>query len=226
MRLMTISVLTAALAAGACNRAETTAAAATASNGEKPAATTGSADAKTAADGVVREVTIPAGTRIPITLDSTVGSDISHVEQRVAAHVSHAVVVGGRTVLPVGTEIGGVVTDATRSGKVKGRAHVAVRLDSLTERDGEKYRIDTSAVGRTAPGTKKKDALEIGAPAAGGAIIGAIAGGKKGAAIGTAIGAGAGTAVVLSTRGQEVHLAKGAPLTLRLNEPVTLKVRS
>ena len=43
----------------------------------------------------------------------------------------------------------------------------------------------TAAIGRTAPATKKKDALEIGAPAAGGAIIGALVGGKKGAPIGT-----------------------------------------
>ena len=62
---------------------------------------------------------------------------------------------------------------------------------------------------RTAAATKKKDAVEIGAPAAGGAIIGALVGGKKGALIGTAIGGGAGTAVVLSTRGKEVRLPKG-----------------
>ena len=55
--------------------------------------------------------------------------------------------------------------------------------------------------------------MEIGAPAAGGAIIGALVGGKKGALVGTAVGGGAGTAVVLSTRGKEVHLAKGAALT-------------
>ena len=60
---------------------------------------------------------------------------------------------------------------------------------------------------------------------AGGAIIGAIVGGKKGAAIGTAAGGGAGTAVVLSTRGKEVRLPKGSALTLRLSEPVTIRVK-
>jgi len=53
-----------------------------------------------------------------------------------------------------------------------------------------------------------------------------LIGGKKGAAIGTAAGGGAGTAVVLSTRGKEVHLGKGAAMTLRLAEPVTVRVRS
>ena len=89
----------------------------------------------------------------------------------------------------------------------------------------ERYRIDTRAVGRTAPATKKKDALEIGGGAAGGALIGALVGGKKGALIGSAAGGGAGTAVVLSTRGKEIHLPRGAALTLQLVKPLTVKVR-
>jgi hypothetical protein len=172
-------------------------------------------------------VTIPAGTSLPLVLDTGIGSDISRVEQPVHAHLARAIVVRGETVLAQGSPVSGVVTDARRSGKVKGRAHVAVRFDTVTPRGvDERYRIRTTAVGRTAPATKKKDALEIGAPAAGGAIIGAIVGGKKGAAIGGAAGGGAGTAVVLSTRGKEVRLAKGAVLTVRLAEPVTVKVRS
>ena len=119
-----------------------------------------------------------------------------------------------------------MVTDATRSAKVKGRAHVAMRFTSLTPHGGdERYTISTAPVARTAQGTKQKDALEIGAPAAGGAIIGALVGGGKGAAIGAGVGGGAGTAVVLSTRGKEVHLGKGAALTLRLSAPVTVRVR-
>jgi hypothetical protein len=189
------------------------------------AAPTGAvATANAAAPG--REVTLPVGTRLPVVLDTGVGSDTSRVEQPVQAHISRAVVVNGQTVLPAGTRVSGVVTDARRSGKVKGLAHVGVRFDTLAPRgDDERYKIRTSAVGRTAQSTKKKDALEIGAPAAGGAIIGAIVGGKKGAAIGTAVGGGAGTAVVLSTRGKEVHLPKGSALTLRLSEPVTIRIR-
>ena len=140
--------------------------------------------------------------------------------------MARAIVVNGATVVPEGSSVGGVVTDAKRSGKVKGRAHVAVRFDSLTPSgSNDRYAIHTSSVGRTAEGTKGKDALEIGAPAAGGALIGALVGGKKGALVGGAVGGGAGTAVVLSTRGKEVKLAKGATLTLRLAQPVTVKVR-
>ena len=163
---------------------------------------------------------------MPIVLDTSVGSATSRVEEPVAAHLARAVTVGGVAVLPAGSRVSGVVTDATRSAKVKGRAHVAVRFDSLTpQRRRRALRIRTTSVGRTAPATKKDDAVKIGAPAAGGAIIGAIAGGKKGAVIGTAVGGGAGTGVVLSTRGKEVQLAKGAPLTLKLSEPLTVRIK-
>jgi len=147
-------------------------------------------------------------------------------EQPLAAHLTRPIHVQGQTVLAAGSRVGGVVTDATQSAKVKGRAHVAMRFTSLTPHGGdERYTISTAPVARTAEGTKEKDAIKIGAPAAGGAIIGALVGGKKGALVGTAVGGGAGTAAVLSTRGKEVHLGKGAALTLRLSAPVTIKVR-
>jgi hypothetical protein len=236
MRL-TIGMLALGLAIGACERTGA-AANATVSAATTPAtpplaadapSATSSATGATAAPSAapaVREVTLPVGTRLPVVLDTGVGSDTSRVEQPVQAHIARAIVVNGQTVLPAGTRVSGVVTDARRSGKVKGLAHVGVRFDALTPRgDDERYQIRTAAVGRTAQSTKKKDALEIGAPAAGGAIIGAIVGGKKGAAIGTAVGGGAGTAVVLSTRGKEVHLPKGSALTLRLSAPVTIRIK-
>jgi hypothetical protein len=174
----------------------------------------------------MREVTIPAGTLLAVTLETPVGSDTSRVEDAVNAHLARPVRVQGRTVLGAGSRVSGVVTDARRSAKVKGRAHVGMRFNALTPQgDDQRYAIRTAAVGRTAASTKQKDAMEIGAPAAGGAIIGALVGGKKGALVGTAVGGGAGTAVVLSTRGKEVHLGKGAALTLRLTAPLTVHVK-
>jgi hypothetical protein len=222
MRLLSVVFLTLSLGSLACNQ---TTAEAPGTNGESSAvATTGT----TAAGGPAawHEVTIPAGTTLPIVLDMTVGSDTSRVEEPVTAHVSRAIMVDGVSALPEGTRISGVVTDATHSGKVEGRAHVGMRFDSLVPSGSdERYRIETAAVERTAAATKKDDALKIGGSAAGGALIGALVGGKKGALIGTGVGGGAGTAVVLSTKGKEIHLARGAALTLRLNAPVKIRVR-
>lgn len=245
MKRLSACVLAACVAAAACNRAEPPASTpghalvpigagdagarpATSPSNPTPPAPADAAAAATAAHSAdrVHEVTIPAGTVLPVVLDTAIGSDISRVEQPVSAHLSRPMTLHGETILPVGSRVSGVVTEATRSARVKGRAHVALRFDHIAPRgDDERYAIRTASIGRTAEGTKRKDALEIGAPAAGGAIIGALVGGKKGALIGTAVGGGAGAGVVLSTRGKEVRLPRGAALSLRLAEPLTVRVR-
>ena len=125
--------------------------------------------------------------------------------------------------LPAGTDLRGVVTGVQRSAKVKGRASLAFRFTSVAV-DDESYDIRTSSVAREAEGTKKKDATKIGIGAGAGAIIGGIVGGGKGAAIGTAVGGGAGTGMVLATRGEEVRLAAGTPVTVKLSEALTVRV--
>lgn len=171
-----------------------------------------------------REVTIPEGTALSVRLETPVASDTSTVEQAVRGTLRDAIEVDGVTALPSGSEITGTVIEVARAGKVKGRAHLALRFDSLAAND-ERYEIRTASVSRTAPGTKKKDATKIGIGAGAGAVIGAIVGGKKGAAIGATTGGGAGTAVVVATRGDEVRIAGGTILTVRLVEPLRVRVR-
>jgi len=198
--------------------------AAGASEGKAPAAK-GAAEAEAPTERW-REVVVPAGTTLSVALDTAVGSDTSRVKDPVKAHVTSAVVVDGVTAVPEGSRVDGVVTGAERPGKVKGTARLALRFDALTPAEtDERYVIETATVARSGPTQKKKDALEIAAPAAGGAIIGGIVGGKKGAVIGGAAGGGAGTAVVMSQRGKDVRLGRGAAITLKLSEPVTVKVK-
>jgi Bacterial conjugation TrbI-like protein len=172
-----------------------------------------------------REVTIPAGTPLPIVVDTGVASNTSRVEQPVRAHLSRDVRIDDQIVLPAGSELYGNVSAVRRPGKVSGRSYIALRFTTLVPRGSdERYSIDTGRISRTGRATKKKDALKIGVPAAGGAAVGALMGGKKGALIGGGVGGGAGTAVVLSTRGEEVGIGRGAPYTLRLAEPVRVRV--
>ena len=172
-----------------------------------------------------REVTVPAGTILPLNLATTVGSDTSSVEDPVRATLRSAVSIGGTPVLPMGTVVTGHVTDAQRSARVKGRARIAFRFNQIDlPGQGGRMAIRTGTVTREAPGTKKKDAAKIGVGAAGGAIVGGLLGGGDGAAKGAAVGGGAGTAVVLSTRGKEVRLGQGADLSVRLTSPLTVRV--
>ena len=194
-------------------------------------AVTGTDGAVTGASGIerapmVRHVTIPAGTVLRLRVNRAFGSDISRVEDRVPATLSRAVVIGGQTVLPAGSTATGYVSEATRPGKVKGRGRIAVRFNRIAPAsESDSYRMDTRSWIAVAPASKKKDALTIALPAAGGAAIGALVDGKKGAGIGSLIGGGAGTAAVLSTRGKNVRVGNGAVLSVRLASPLTVAVR-
>ena len=163
MRLITLGILALGLAAGGCNGAEPSAngdalskPSTTASTPDKSGATVATAGraergcSRLAAPAPVwREVTIPAGTSLPVVLDTGVGSETSRVEEPVTAHLSRSITVGGATVLAEGSRVSGVVTAATRAAKVKGRAHVAVRFDSVTPRgDDQRYDIRDGS-GRT-----------------------------------------------------------------------------
>jgi len=168
------------------------------------------------------EYTIPAGTRISVRLANTVSSESSRVEDPVSATLTSPIVIDGARVLPAGSVLRGDVVSVQRSGKVKGRASLGLRFNTLTAR-GHEYPI-VARVSRVAPATKADDAKKIGIPAAAGAAIGAIVGGGKGALVGTAVGGGAGTAVVLSTPGKPVTLARGRVLTVSLARSVDVRV--
>jgi hypothetical protein len=173
---------------------------------------------------VTREITVPAGTVLRLRLTRGFGSD-SRVEAPVSATLLSPVVVGGRTVLREGSVASGYVAEAIRPGRVKGRGRVAVRFTRITPAGLEEhYNMRTRSWVAVAPATKTKDAITIGAPAAGGAVVGGIVGGKKGAGIGALAGGGAGTAVVLSTRGKDVHIGSGTTLAIRLVAPLTVSV--
>ena len=170
-----------------------------------------------------RSVTIPAGTSLHVKLIDTVASNTSKVEDAVRGQLAQAIVVDDQTVVPAGAGVRGSVFQAVRSGRVKGRASLAIGFDRLTVGD-ETHDIQSSRYAQTARATKGKDAKKVGIGAAAGAVVGAIAGGKKGAAVGTAVGAGGGAGVVAATRGDEVVLPAGTTVVTKLREPLTIQV--
>ena len=171
------------------------------------------------------EVTIPSGTTLRLSLSSAVGSDTSRVEEPVKATLRSPVSVNGQVVLPAGSEVTGVVTNAEGSGRVKGRARIAMRFSSVRA-NGESYNIRTSGYAQEAAATKKQDAEKIAIGAGAGAALGAILGGGSGAAKGAAVGGAGGTGVVLATKGKEIRLGPGAGITTRLTAPVTVRIKS
>src|SRR5262245_53300107 len=91
-----------------------------------------------------REVTIPAATTVTVTLDDTVGSATSRVDEPVRAHVTKPVSINGIVAVPAGSNVSGAVVEAERSGRVKGLAHIGIRFDKIRPAsDGETYTIRT-----------------------------------------------------------------------------------
>jgi len=213
------SSLVAALAAAACG---TTASDATDSsvNSENRAG----AAATAPAGPVYRDVTIPAGTTLPLSLMSSIASDTSALEDAVTAELTRPITIDGREVLPAGARLDGSVTEVDDSGRVKGRAMIAFRFTSLSTGDTQ-YDVQATTLSRQAPATKGEDATKIGIGAGAGAIIGGLLGGGDGAVKGAVVGGGAGTGVVLATKGQEVRLGPGADVTTELTAPLTVRVR-
>ena len=167
-----------------------------------------------------REVTIPSGTSLSVTLLNTLASNKSQVEDPIKGSIAKAVTVSGATALPVGTQLLGSVTEAAESGRVKGKASVAFRFNRLVV-DGETIRIQTATVRREAAGDTKSDVKKGGLGAGAGAIVGGVFGGGKGAAIG-AVAGGAGT--VLATKGKEVEIPSGTAISVLVQDPITVRV--
>ena len=228
MKPLLILALGAAIATGACGTTASDATDSPLTSGNGAAAGTASqpavANTAAAAPLVYRDVTIPAGTRLPLSLTSSVASDTSAVEDTVTAELTRAITIDGWDVLPAGARLEGHVTDVDGSGRVTGRAMIAFRFTSL-RMGNEQYDVQSSPLSHLAPATKGEDATKIGIGAGAGAIIGGIVGGKDGAAKGAAVGGGAGTGVVLATKGQEMRLGPGADVSTRLTAPLTVRVR-
>jgi hypothetical protein len=142
----------------------------------------------------------------------------------VVARVTRDVRVGDRVVIPAGSRANGEVTVVERGGRVRERARLGVRFTSIVLADGTRLPIETDTILREGDAPGGESAAKIGGGAIGGAIIGGILGGAKGAAIGGAVGAGGGTAAVMAGGRNAATLPAGTPVTVRVQDPVTVTV--
>jgi hypothetical protein len=168
---------------------------------------------------------VPVGTNLRIRLEDTLSTKESRVGDRFTATVTDPARFDEATVT-------GHISSIKKSGKVKGRTSMNLAFDSVQLRDGRRgtlhgyvtrvYGDDGGRAddeGGVESGSRGKQTLKrSGIGAAGGAIIGAIAGGGKGAAIGLILG-GAGGAGSLAVQGsKELKLESGTELLVRVTQ--------
>lgn len=187
---------------------------------------------------------VETGTRIPLVMINSVSTKHAAEGDRVYLETSFPVLAGGRVVIPPGSYVAGTITSAKRAGRVKGRAELYLRFDSLTLPNGatRDFRARLGALdGRSADefdrsegrikgeSTKGDDARKVGEAAGGGASIGVIAGSiagrpGMGAGVGAAAGAAAGMVGVLLSRGQDVVLGRGTVVEMVLDRTLVFQV--
>jgi hypothetical protein len=172
-----------------------------------------------------REITIPEGAQLEVTLDESLASNRSHTGDSFAASLSQPVVEDGKTIIPAGAHVAGRIVDAKDSGRLHVPARLSVALSSV-EVSGTSYDIETNTISKTGENHDKRNLGFIGGGAAGGALIGGLAGGGKGALIGSAVGAGAGTAGAAATGKKDISLPVETHLRFHLLRSVTVSVKS
>jgi hypothetical protein len=171
-----------------------------------------------------KPIIVPADTEITVVLDQTLGSKTSTSGQTFSATVQAPIEVEGKIAIPKGARASGIVKDAKAAGRFKGGAALSLALTSI-EINGKEHAIQTSEATMASKGKGKRTAVMIGGGAAGGAGIGALAGGGKGAAIGALIGAAAGTGGAGLTGNRDITLAAETALSFKLLQPLEVKSR-
>jgi hypothetical protein len=168
---------------------------------------------------------VEAGKRIPLTMVAGVTTKTAAPGDPVYLETVFPVLSGGRIVIPRGSYVTGTVTEVKRAGKVKGRAELRIRLESLILPTGVSSELRGNLGGLNSQNGEELDRTEgtvkgksnklgdmktvmLGAGA--GAAVGAAAGGL--ATIGTTGGTNDATATVVQRPivGSAIGMAAGA----------------
>jgi hypothetical protein len=184
--------------------------------------------------------TLPAGTRVLMTLTSPLHTTSARAGAGVYLETSWPVVQDGQVAIPAHSRVLGEVERERRPGRVKGRSQFLLHFTSLILPDN---RVIAIAGGlESLPGNEKirpqdnegtiepvdqidRDVYRIASGTIAGGLGGALTRTATGAGIGMAIGGGLGLAKVLFTRGDEIHLPEGTKVEMVLEKPLTLTPR-
>jgi hypothetical protein len=183
---------------------------------------------------------IPKGTHVLLRMLNSISTRTAAEGNQVYLQTATPVAVNGEIVIPPGTYVQGSVSHVKRSGRVKGRAELALHLESMTFPGGKMLKIaprlssvDSGETGqkvddqesqvKSAPSVGK-DSAQVAIMAGSGAAIGGLADRSfKGAGIGAAAGTAVGLATTLLTRGNEVELRQGSTLDVVFDRNVVIE---
>jgi hypothetical protein len=170
---------------------------------------------------------IPPGTTLHATLDQTLSTENSRVNDRFTATLQSPVLGPDRqTLVPAGTTLHGRITALRPS--IDAATPAIIQLEFLEMSHGDRnvpFAANIQQTSAEVRGRRLRDALGGAAVgAASGAILGAvIRGDTRGAATGAAVGAAAGTAISLGMSEADAYLRSGTHMQLEVTDPVPLR---
>jgi hypothetical protein len=187
-------------------------------------------------------VTIPAGTKIPLSLAQAISTKNAREGDAVYATTAFPFVVDNRVVVPAGSYIQGKIAHVERAGHGHGRAEILMHFTSMIYPSG--YTVMLPGSVENTPGAddkgvkdeegtiqqdsdtgkKVEDAAKGGVYGTmGGATAGGLAtGGLNGARVGAGAGAAAGIAWALLKRGNDVKLEVGTSIEMEIQRAITV----
>jgi hypothetical protein len=182
-------------------------------------------------------IEVPSGTRLPLVLHNGISTHSAKPGDPVYFETLFPIMIDGRVAIPAGSYVSGEVTESKRAGRVKGRAELLIKLNTLILPNA--YMVNLNATPRgagtggretvdnegkiTGDSDKAGDLGTIAKTTAAGAGIGGVASRTgEGAGIGAGVGAAAGLVAVLLTRGPDAELPRGTTVDVVLNRPVLL----
>lgn len=189
--------------------------------------------------GAAMAQTLPTGTALKMKLETTLATFNNKAGDPFQARVTEAVVLDGKTVIPVGTTVQGRVTKTSEPRRVAGKPTIALFPEALVMPNGDRFMLNATLVDTNrghgtdvntegqfkGAGHDGKDATEIGMGTGGGMLVGALAGGGQGLLIGGAIGAGA-TITHWLSKHRSATLPAGTELVMEISRPLVMNAQT
>jgi hypothetical protein len=177
------------------------------------------AGARSSTQTAAGNVEVPAGTEMDVRITNSLNSGTAQVEDRFEGTTLVDLTINGRTVIPAGAVMRGIVSSVEPATRTNRTAKMTVSFDQVTV-NGRAYPIRGTVTQAIQGEGIKGETGRIATGAGAGAILGGILGGVKGAVLGAVIGGGGITA---ATEGKEIDLPQGTVLRVRLDSPVTIQ---
>jgi len=184
---------------------------------------------------LAQNVSLPAGTALKVKLENNLATYSSKQGDPFSGRVTEAVVLGGKTVVPIGATVQGRVTQVSEPRRYTGKPTIGIFPETLIMPNGERFMLNATLVDTSVRrgtdvnsegqfkgrGHDGKDLTEIGMGTGAGMVVGGLAGGGKGLVIGGAVGATATVAHWLSKKNSAV-LPAGTELVMELSRPMEM----